>query len=81
VPGLCQQSINNSHGGQPLPDDLDYDRTFGWRCCDCHNVIPCRAFNPEADTFNDKYRGVEVEFRDGSSRFIPVPTKEVERNV
>lgn len=27
----CQQSISNSHGGQPLPGGLDYDHTFGLR--------------------------------------------------
>ena len=74
----CGQSLGRTHGGHPLPDDLRYERTFGWRCSDCHNVLPCRAFNPEADTFNDKYRGAMVEFRDGSTRYIPVPTAEVE---
>jgi hypothetical protein len=71
----CFEAISATKGGQPLPDGLDTDaeRTFGWRCADCHNVIPCRAFNPAADTFNDNYRGVEVEFRGGHRRFIPVP--------
>ena len=74
----CAATISQTKGGHELPDDHDHERTFGWRCGGCHNIIPCRAFNPQADTFNDRYRGVETEFRDGNERFIPVPTREVD---
>jgi hypothetical protein len=72
----CHQPISESKGGQPLPDDLDsgLERTFGWRCDDCHNVIPSRAFNAEASSFNDHMSGFELTFRGGHSRFVPVPT-------
>ena len=71
----CGTDISATKGGQPLPDGCNADRTFGWQCESCNNVVPCRAFGPEARTFNDRYRGLEVEFRDGHERFIPVPVE------
>jgi DNA-directed RNA polymerase subunit RPC12/RpoP len=69
----CGQDVSATKGGQPLPDEFDQSRTFGWRCTDCHNVIPSRAFSERASSFNDRMRGVEIQFRDGHERFIPVP--------
>lgn len=75
----CHRDVARTKGGQDLPNELypGATKTFGWRCSDCNNIMPCRAFNPEADPFNDKWRGAEADFRDGHRRFIPVPTREV----
>lgn len=65
----CGQDISASKGAQPTPSGRT---THGWRCAACNNVAPCHAHRPDAPTWNDRIEAVEVTFRDGSARLIPV---------
>ena len=63
----CGQPIGPSRGGHELPDGR---RVHGWACSACQNVFLGTCHSREAPTWNDRIRGLEVEFRDGSRRFV-----------
>jgi hypothetical protein len=69
----CHGVISDTKGGQPLPDDAAADRTFGWYCDRCENVIPSQVSGPTAPTFNDRMIAIKATFRDGTERWIPTP--------
>lgn len=74
----CGQDVTASKGTHPLPDDCAADRAFGWACETCENTMPTDVVHPDAPTFNDRFTGLEVEFRDGTERLIPVPVSDLE---
>lgn len=71
----CLRDITQSKGGHRTPDDR---RTHGWCCQQCNNVAPCHAHSLDAPSWNENIEGVEAEFRDGTSRFIPVVKERTE---
>lgn len=73
----CGQYVGASMGGgKPLPD---HDATaFGWECSDCELTLPSNCHGPAAPMFNDHMAGLEVLFRDGLPRWVPVPARFVE---
>lgn len=66
----CRSDVAYTKGGQRIGDLL----THGWECSACRNVIPCRS-DADASTFVDGWTGVEVTFRDGEDRYVPVPER------
>ena len=63
-------------GGKPLPNT---DATcFGWSCEPCSLTLPSNCHGPAAPSFIDTMAGLEVEFRAGHSRYVPVPKRFVE---
>lgn len=63
----CGSRIGASRGGHSLPDGR---RVHGWACEACQNVFPALTDGPDAPTWNDRIIGIEVEFRDGSTRWV-----------
>lgn len=72
----CGQRIGASRGGQQLPNGT---RIHGWACDDCKNVFPATTGGPEAKTWNDRICGIEVEFRDGVTRWVAALAHKLER--
>jgi len=62
-------------GGKPLPGIVP--ECFGWECKRCNLTPPSMCHGPEARGFIDTMSGIEVRFRDGSSRYVPVPSRYV----
>ena len=62
-------------GGKPLPGIVP--ECFGWSCKCCNLTFPSNCHGPEAPGFNSRMVGIEVQFRDGSTRYVPVPTRYV----
>jgi len=72
----CRTYVGASKsGGKPLPGREA--EAFGWECRDCNLTLPSHCHGPEAPMFNDSMAGLEVEFRDGETRFVPVPARYV----
>jgi hypothetical protein len=73
----CGQRVGRSKsGGKPLPD-TDAE-CFGWSCEDCNLTLPSNCHGPSAPHYNDRMRGLAVEFRGATERFVPVPKRYVE---
>jgi len=73
----CGQYVGPSKGGgKPLPG---HEATaFGWECADCELTLPSNCHGEAAPMFNDHMAGLEVLFRDGTPRWVPVPARFVE---
>lgn len=70
----CGSSVEQTKGsGKPLP--MEDVVTFGWECSDCDLTFPSHCRGPNAPHFTDAMVGIEIEFRDGHSRFVPVPAR------
>jgi len=65
---VCKSDVSRSKGGQRI-GELP---THGWECSTCDIVLPCRS-DSEATTFTNGWTGIEVRFRDGEERYVPVP--------
>lgn len=63
-------------GGKPLPDREA--KAFGWSCEECNLTLPTNCHGPSAPSFNDRIAGLQVEFRDGHTRYVPVPSRYVD---
>jgi hypothetical protein len=66
-------------GGKPLPET---DATaFGWECQNCNLTLPSTCHGASAPMFNSSMAGIEVEFRDGETRWVPVPARYAEEEI
>jgi hypothetical protein len=63
-------------GGKPLPG-TDAE-AFGWECSDCALTLPSNCHGREAPMFNDHMAGLEIAFRDGETRWVPVSERFVD---
>jgi hypothetical protein len=73
----CGAYVGHSKsGGKPLPGRAA--ETFGWFCEDCSLTLPSSCHGPDAPMFNDSMLGLEVEFRDDETRWVPVPARYVD---
>lgn len=63
-------------GGKPLPHTNV--KTFGWECRNCNLTFPSNCHGRDAPGFNDSMAGFKVEFRDGETRWVPVPERYVQ---
>ena len=85
----CGHPVAKSKGSHRIakPELVDDDLaaaleeliTHGWRC-DRHSyevVMPAHAHGPDADGMIDGWVGVELEFADGHTRYVPTPEREV----
>jgi predicted RNA-binding Zn-ribbon protein involved in translation (DUF1610 family) len=67
----CGRRVGASKsGGKELPDTEA--RAFGWSCNNCNLTLPSNCLTSKARSFNDQMTGLETEFRDGSSQYVPV---------
>ena len=62
-------------GGKPLPE-TDAE-AFGWSCRNCKLTFPSHCHGSSAPGFNSSMAGLKVQFRDGETRWVPVPTRYV----
>lgn len=74
----CGQRVSPSKGGHDLLDDAPAGTTHGWTCDDCNNVLPCNCQGRNAPAYNERFAGIEATFREGHSRYIPVPARQVD---
>jgi|GEM_PF-4749274 len=73
----CGQYVGASKGGgKPLPNTEA--TAFGWECPDCELTLPSNCSGRAAPMFNDHMAGLEVLFRDGTPRWVPVPERFVD---
>ena len=73
----CGADVTDSKDTHSLPDGLDVDSAFGWRCVICANVFPCGVTGSDAPHYNEKMTGFRATFRDGSEQWIPVPAAQL----
>lgn len=73
----CGSYVGHSKsGGKPLPDTEA--EAFGWSCGDCNLTLPSNCHGSTAPGFNSSMAGMQVEFRDGETRWVPVPARYVD---
>jgi len=75
-PDCGSHVAHTKSGGKPLPDTDA--KAFGWSCPDCGLTFPSNCDGPEAPAFNSSMAGLEVEFRDGKTRWVPVSARYVD---
>jgi hypothetical protein len=76
----CGDDIAASKGGgKPLAGLVP--ECFGWSCEKCNLTLPSNCHGPDAPGFNDKMAGLEVKFRDGSARYVPIPVRYVDTGI
>ena len=72
----CGSYVGHSKGGgKSLPGILP--ECFGWECRDCNLTFPSNCDGRDAPGFNNSMAGLKVEFRDGQTRWVPVPDRYV----
>lgn len=73
----CRTNVSASKGTH----SCEGLRVYGWKCASCNNVFPAHCHGPTAPSFNDRMVGVEADFRDGSSRYVPTIKSSVSEEV
>ena len=73
----CRSHVGHTKsGGKPLPDTEV--GAFGWSCPDCKLTFPSNCDGPTAPGFNSSMAGLQVDFRDGKTRWVPIPARYVD---
>jgi len=76
----CGQHVGHTKsGGKPIPKQ-DFG-CFGWECPDCNLTLPSNCDAADAPGFNSSMVGVQVQFRDGSKKYVPVSSRHAEKVV
>ena len=59
----CLEDISDTKGRHELPDGMQIELTFGWKCSDCQNVVPACTKSGYTHTFDGDYHSVKANLR------------------
>lgn len=75
----CGADVTATKGGHPTPDHVPGETTHGWACTDCALTLPANCVGLDAPHYTERMVGVAAQFRDDTTRIIPIPQAQRDR--